>query len=517
MTEAILDTAAAAVASPTENVQTFLVLMLGLLAGYLLWRRVNPPNLPPGPWGLPGLGAIPFLGLAPHETLMTMSKAYGDIMSVRLGPKLAVVLNGQRAIHQALIKRAGVFSDRPGFELVNMVHKGRGIIAGPSTDFVQRQRRFLMRSFRTLGLNTHNIENCLQAEVQTLMTTLKQVQGNSGEVYDVINRSVVNAIAVFSFGNRFNHNDPKFHRLVSCLEGVFRFSSTGVGLMTQAFPVLLKFPRGLPGLSQFLEDGDNFLSIIRDIVKSRRQVFAEILQKDPTLDDFKPSDILDCYFQETTRGQAWFMSDEDFCHMIMDNYIAGTTTTRLTMQWAMLLLTISPREQTKMHDEIVSVVGTDRLPSLKDKDNLPYTKAAIFELLRISCVTPLSLPREAADDVIIDGHRIPKGTMVMTNLWSVTNDPDVWEDPRTFKPERFLNEQGECVLPKEWLPFSTGKRSCIGQAIAESMMFMYISAIVQNYRIYLPAGKTVPTAEPIPAMHLHPQPCEISFAKYPPC
>eukprot|EP00058_Branchiostoma_floridae_P000431 XP_002585919.1 hypothetical protein BRAFLDRAFT_60161 [Branchiostoma floridae] len=426
MTEAILDTAAAAVASPTENVQTFLVLMLGLLAGYLLWRRVNPPNLPPGPWGLPGLGAIPFLGLAPHETLMTMSKAYGDIMSVRLGPKLAVVLNGQRAIHQALIKRAGVFSDRPGFELVNMVHKGRGIIAGPSTDFVQRQRRFLMRSFRTLGLNTHNIENCLQAEVQTLMTTLKQVQGNSGEVYDVINRSVVNAIAVQS--QRPEVPPPGL-------------------LLGRRVPLLLH--------RQFLEDGDNFLSIIRDIVKSRRQVFAEILQKDPTLDDFKPSDILDCYFQETTRGQAWFMSDEDFCHMIMDNYIAGTTTTRLTMQWAMLLLTISPREQTKMHDEIVSVVGTDRLPSLKDKDNLPYTKAAIFELLRISCVTPLSLPREAADDVIIDGHRIPKGTMVMTNLWSVTNDPDVWEDPRTFKPERFLNEQGECVLPKEWLPFST--------------------------------------------------------------
>jgi cytochrome P450 len=139
--------------------------------------------------------------------------------------------------------------------------------------------------------------------------------------------------------------------------------------------------------------------------------------------------------------------------------------------------------QRKLQDELDKVVGKSRLPALNDRSELPYTQAVINELLRYSSLVPFSLFHKATKDVQLAGYTIPKDTMMIPNLYAAHFDKKTWKDPENFRPERFINDQGQYEKNDAVMAFSYGKRACLGETLARDELFLFFTSIFQRFTV----------------------------------
>ncbi|XP_072044850.1 cytochrome P450 2D10-like [Amphiura filiformis] len=151
-----------------------------------------------------------------------------------------------------------------------------------------------------------------------------------------------------------------------------------------------------------------------------------------------------------------------------------------------------PDIQKKVAMEIEEVVGHERLCSLEDRGRLPYTEATTMEVLRFSSISPLGVPHATTCDVMLDDFQIPKDTMVSINHYALHFDEEIWDKPKLFKPEHFLDDSGSVRQhPNSFLPFSAGRRSCLGESLAKAELFLIFTWFVQNYEISKAPGDKV--------------------------
>ena len=130
-----------------------------------------------------------------------------------------------------------------------------------------------------------------------------------------------------------------------------------------------------------------------------------------------------------------------------------------------------------------------------------------METLRKSSITPFGIFHAAMETTTLDGYTIPKGSWVTINHYHVHHDPQIWGDPEKIRPERFLSDDGKSVVKNDALiPFSTGKRICIGEQIAKDTIFMFLTAIIQRFEIELDPNFPEPSLESPTPMFLTPQP-----------
>ncbi|XP_066568935.1 cytochrome P450 2J2 isoform X2 [Amia ocellicauda] len=192
----------------------------------------------------------------------------------------------------------------------------------------------------------------------------------------------------------------------------------------------------------------------------------------------------------TLEGTAWAQNKEDiasgfhernlvFC--TLDLFLAGTETTSTTLRWALLYMMKYPEIQEKVQAEIDRVIGQARPPSMADRANMPYTDAVIHEVQRMGNIVPLNAPRMAIKDTTVGGYIIPKGTAVMAILNSVLFDKSEWQTPDSFIPEHFLDSQGNFVRREAFLPFSAGKRVCLGEQLARMELFLFFTGFFQKF------------------------------------
>ncbi|KAI0042140.1 cytochrome P450 [Auriscalpium vulgare] len=144
-----------------------------------------------------------------------------------------------------------------------------------------------------------------------------------------------------------------------------------------------------------------------------------------------------------------------------------------------LMLALYPDVQARAQAEIDAITGGERLPSFSDRSVLPYIEAVCKELLRWRVVTPIGAPHATSEDDIHEGYFIPKGTLVIPNVWSMLNDPAVYPDPKTFNPERFLTDDGQFKDgPGLTGVFGGGKRICPGRFIVDNTLFISIAMVL---------------------------------------
>ena len=144
---------------------------------------------------------------------------------------------------------------------------------------------------------------------------------------------------------------------------------------------------------------------------------------------------------------------------LLDLMFAGAETTSTVMNWSMLLLIKYPDVQKRVQEELDSVCGTERLPSLKDRQHLHYTDAVINEILRYTCIAPFGVPHYTRQDVWTSGKKylIPAGTNIFPNFHQITHNSEVFDDPFAFKPERFLDENNHFIKHEHNIVFGIGK------------------------------------------------------------
>lgn len=141
--------------------------------------------------------------------------------------------------------------------------------------------------------------------------------------------------------------------------------------------------------------------------------------------------------------------------VIGDLFAAGTESTATVIRWALIYFLHYPDVQEKCFQEILSVVGAERTPSIRDRPELTYTEATIMEVMRRSNISPF-VQHGLADDVVFQGYTFPKDAIIFVNYGSVLHDPDTWEDPLEFRPERFIDPDGKLTRPEEFIVFGIG-------------------------------------------------------------
>lgn len=143
----------------------------------------------------------------------------------------------------------------------------------------------------------------------------------------------------------------------------------------------------------------------------------------------------------------------------------------------------------KAAEELDRVIGRERWAEEKDAQHLPYIEAIIKETMRLHPVAPMLVPRQAREDVVIDGYDIPAGTRVLVNMFTIYRDPSIWEDPDEFYPERFLGLEIDVKGHDfELLPFGSGRRMCPGYTLGIKVILSSLANILHGFNWRLPDG-----------------------------
>lgn len=176
-------------------------------------------------------------------------------------------------------------------------------------------------------------------------------------------------------------------------------------------------------------------------------------------------------------------------------FSAGTDTSSSTVEWVMAELLRHPKILAKAQQEIDSVVGRDRLVTELDLPQLTYLQAIVKETFRLHPSTPLSLPRLAAESCEINGYHIPKDSTLLVNVWAISRDPEVWDEPLEFRPSRFLpgGERPNADVRGndfEVIPFGAGRRICAGMTLGLRMVQLLSATLVHAFDWELTAGQS---------------------------
>lgn len=169
--------------------------------------------------------------------------------------------------------------------------------------------------------------------------------------------------------------------------------------------------------------------------------------------------------------------------------MGGTAGVWSTIEWLMEELLQRPDIQCRALDELDTVVGRSRAVQETDISRLPYIRCLLKETLRHHAVIPLLVPRVAVRPCIIAGYLIPPGARVVTNVWAIHNDPEVWDEPNEFRPERFLAGEGGRVGEFGFFPFGAGRRKCAGLPLAERTLPLVVASFIQLFEWRLAEGE----------------------------
>ncbi|KAJ6400771.1 hypothetical protein OIU84_016243 [Salix udensis] len=182
------------------------------------------------------------------------------------------------------------------------------------------------------------------------------------------------------------------------------------------------------------------------------------------------------------------LSDSDMIAVLWEMIFRGTDTVAVLIEWILARIVLHPDVQSKVHDELYKVVGRSRAVAESDVTALVYLQAVVKEVLRLHPPGPLlSWARLAITDTTIDGYHVPKGTTAMVNMWAISRDPEFWEDPLQFLPERFVVTK-EDVLEFSVLgsdlrlaPFGSGRRTCPGKTLGLTTVTFWVASLLHEF------------------------------------
>lgn len=385
---------------------------------------------------------------------------YGSICGLGVGPVRMAIVGDPAAMRELFAMPTDSFRWGHKFNVLGFVVGKESMIVSDGDDH-RRRRSSVQTAFSRRRLNgwVPMIVDRTDAAVDRLAAELA---GSTREV-DLyrVGRSLVLEIAIRSlFGERLAARADEigelFQRPQDYLES----------------PAAKQLPHPFPGTKRSRVRAD------------RRAIDAIIdgeiahLRQHPTED---PLDVLGSLVSDGT------LSDSEIRDQVATLMGAGFDTTSASLSWMFWCTSLTPGLWARLRDEADTVLGPVGAPSSHDEHALARLELAdrtMREGLRLHPAGVVA-PREAAVDVVVGGHRIPKGTLVLWSAYLAGRDPVAWPDPLRFDPDRFIDATSEtrALADIAWVPFGRGARNCIGFALAQMELTLIIARLAQRLDI----------------------------------
>ncbi|XP_035706095.1 farnesoate epoxidase isoform X2 [Folsomia candida] len=429
------------------------------------------------------------------------------MFSLKFGPYNCVVLNDPKLIKEAWNNYQLCGRPKLSGSSVRTGGTVRGILFQDGLEWIE-QRRFALRHLRDFGFGKKSMEHLVLDEISELVENLKKDAGRPISTQNRFNIAVLNSLWRIVSGQRFSHDDKQLGNIMESINN--SLNAPAMGLMF-FFPWIKDFAPNVIGWNKYVEVVLVATNFVSKYVKERLQVLT--VQEEP-------QDFIDVYINEIkTTGDAHSSfygkrGEETMVGTLLDLFVAGAETTSTTLTYFFLYMALFPEKQGKVAEEIERIVGS-RHPMLNDRDSMPYTEATIMETLRFSSMVPLGIFHRALEDTELGNQVIPKDTFVVANFATVHRSPEIWSDPDNFRPERFLSEDGLGVIKNDSLmPFSYGKRLCLGESLAKDELFLFTTSLLQQFSVGPdPTCATPLTSEQICANIIsHPKPHNLVFS-----
>lgn len=318
----------------------------------------------------------------------------------------------------------------------------------------QRQRQLLMPSFHGERMRAYGalIQQVTEQEIQTW--TADQVFTLRPAMQRISLQVIIEAI----FGVQ---DSDRAQALQQRTADLLHLTTSPLGFASAFFPILQRdFGQWSPG--------GNFLYLKQQVDEL---IYAEIRDGRSHLDPNR-TDVLSLMMAAVDeQGQG--MTDVELRDELMTLLLAGHETTATALSWALYWIYQNPALVQQLRDELAQPSEGDRLSLMR----LPLLNAVCMETLRIYPVAFIAGPRFSQKPISIMGTTFPANTLLTPCIYLAHRRPELYSDPETFRPERFLDRQFSAF---EFLPFGGGNRRCIGSAFALFEMKQVLATILSH-------------------------------------
>ncbi|XP_072193255.1 cytochrome P450 2D6 [Excalfactoria chinensis] len=466
-------------------------------------RRKKWSRYPPGPMSLPFVGTMPFVNYNnPHLSFEKFRKKFGNIFSLQNCWTNVVVLNGYKTVKEALVNKSEDFADRPYlpmYEHLGYGHQSEGVVMARYGRAWKELRKFSLTTLRNFGMGKKSLEERVSEEAGFLCSAISSEGDRPFNPRILVNNAVCNVICNITYGERFDYGDETFKRLLTVFENSLHEEVGFLPQLLNVVPILLRIP-GLP--QKIFQCQKEYVNFVEKLIYKHKETWNPAYTRD----------FIDAFLKEMAKGKEAEENGFNKSNLTLvtsDLLVAGSETTSTTLRWALLFMLLYPEIQSKVHEEIDKVIGRNRPPTMADQANMPYTNAVIHEVQRCGDIIPMGVVHMTYRDTELQGFFIPKGTTIVTNLTSVLKDETVWKKPKEFYPEHFLNENGQFVRPEAFLPFSAGRRACLGEQLAKMELFIFFTTLMQKFTFVIPEDQPRPRDDSYFAFTNSPHPYQL--------
>ncbi|KAJ3690429.1 hypothetical protein LUZ61_019593 [Rhynchospora tenuis] len=483
-------------------VSFFLIVSITTLLRYL--NKDNTKKLPPSPPALPVLGHLHLLKKPLHHTLIDISSRYGPITFLRFGSRPALVISSHTLAEQCLTTHDMSFSNRvqlPSVMLPKLIGTSnydsywRNIRQIASVELLSNQQ--LQASSIT---RAEEIKDMVHQLVQSHRSHEKAEGPNCFrrlEFRRMIFELTMNIMMMLIAGKRFYgdkmEDEEEMQKFREAVAGWFELSSAA---NAEDFIPLLR-----------VLDLQGVMKKMKWVTELNEEMAQKIIDEHRQEGIGKRKTMIGSMLELGKKDSEKY-SDLVVRNIAISLLLGGTETSANTIEWVMALLLNNPDVLQKARAEIDAQVGNQRLIQESDLNHLPYLHCIISETLRLYPAGPLLVPHESREEISLGGYEIPKGTMLLVNIYQIQRDPQIWEEPIKFRPERFEDGRSN----GKWMaPFGMGRRRCPGEALATREIGVVLGALIQCFDwqrigsepidLTEGSGLTIPKAAPLEVMY----------------
>nr|BAK09477.1 cytochrome P450 [Postia placenta] len=444
------------------------VTVLAALLVHELSAYTKRRSMPPGPFRWPLIGnTLQVPQVHPWLTYSRWARVYGDIFYLDALGQHIIVINSARVARELLDRRSSIYSGRPHLIMAGQLVGGdRMLIMQPYGDELRQQRRLISQT-----LSTSTIGQYYDIQEAAARRLVLGVIDNPSSLEGQIKTNIASIIMLVVYGYTVKGTEDMFaERAIQVVDNLSLAATPGIWL-ADMIPQLKYVPSWMPGISS-LKTAKAWRKLLHT---TNGMVYQWCKENSENGTAHLPN--LCASVLSDAEGKATLQLEESLKWVAFSVLTGGLDTNISTIISFILAMLRFPDVQKKAQAEIDAVVGSERLPQISDRPSLPYIRSVIAETYRWLPATPLSVPHALDEDDIYDGSFLPKGSIIMPNVWHMLHDPNIYPEPDAFKPERYGGSDIEMKKVTD-IAFGFGRRACPGFYFAQGTIFSIVVTVL---------------------------------------